>query len=415
MTKFSYSAKTQDAKTIKDTEEAGSREELISKLRARGLFVVSVQEVKSGGASAGFSLSSLPFVGKKGKRGSIKLYDLASFARNLATTLSSGVTLLRSLEILASQTESGKFEKILQNCGDHVRNGLSLHESIAKYPAIFTPMWQGVIEVGESSGNLPFVLEKLADYLEMRMDFERKIKSALIYPSILLIAATGATLFFFKVILPKFSELFEQFEIELPGPTQLMFDISKILEEQFIWIVLIMIGLGAFIYYAMKQPSVRKVWDEVKLRLPIVGQLSFLTCLERFTSTIYILLDSGLPLVYTMEVSARSIGNMYLEKNLMAAKDKVKDGASLSRELTRLNIFPLLVSEMAKIGEETGSMPQIFNKISQHYQKELSTRVERLIATFEPLMIVIMGVLIGAIVISLFMPLFKIATLGGGT
>lgn len=412
MPKFSYTAKTQDAKTVKEVEDAGSREELISKLRARGLFIVSVSEVKAGGGSA-FSLSSLPFV-SRGKRSSIKLFDLASFARNLATTLSSGVTLLRSLEILASQTESAKLEKILKNCGQNVRDGLSLNEAISKYPAIFSPMWQGVIEVGESSGNLPFVLEKLADYLEMRMEFERKIKSAMIYPTILFIVATAAVFFFFKFIMPKFSSLFDQFDIELPGPTKVIFGISKAMEHHFLLILLIIGAIGVGAYYFVRNPTTRKIWDELQLRLPLLGKIAFLSCLERLTSTIYILLDSGLPLVYTLDVASRGVGNSYLEKHLISVKDKVKDGASLSREFARLNIFPLLVSEMAKIGEETGSMPQIFKKISEHYQKDLTTRVERLIAAFEPIMIVFMGIIIGGIVLSLFLPLFKIATLGGG-
>jgi len=176
-TKFSYVAKTKDSKTIKDVEPATNQEELVLRLRSRGLFVISVTEIKE---------KSSTYAGggkhKKSRRKSVKLEDLTFLARNLAVTLSSGITLLRSLEILSAQTASEKMSKILVESGNYVRSGLSFSEAINKYPDVFPMLWQSIVEVGEASGNLPFGLDKLADYLEMRMEFERKIKSALIYP-----------------------------------------------------------------------------------------------------------------------------------------------------------------------------------------------------------------------------------------
>jgi type IV pilus assembly protein PilC len=411
MPEYIYSAKTKDAKTIKDTEAASSREELVSKLRARGLFIISIREVKD--RSKKFSLVSL-FGPKRGKRSSIKLYDLTLFARNLSTTLSSGITLLRSLEILSAQTESAGLERILKESGNDVREGLSLSEAVAKYPKVFSSLWRGIIEVGEASGNLPFVLERLADYLERRMEFERKIKSALIYPSILVVVAMLALFIFFKFILPKFTTIFDQFNVELPLPTKVIFGISKFLDNNFLLIIGGIVSLISLLFFLKNNPHLRKFWDRISLRLPLVGKLIFLSSLERFTSTFYILLDSGLPLVYTLEIVAKGVGNCFLEKNILSIKERVREGASLSEEFSKANIFPLLVSEMAKIGEETGSMPQVFKKISLHYQKELTIKVERFVAAFEPLMIVFMGLIIGSMVISLFLPIFKIATLGGG-
>jgi type IV pilus assembly protein PilC len=406
MPQYLYVAKTKDARQIKEKEEAGSREELVARLRSRGLFIISLAEVQ---VQKGPTL----FFMKKSKRGSVNLYDLTLFSRNLATTLSSGVTLLRSLEILAVQTESAKLEKILKACSGYIKGGLSLSDAIAKYPNVFSPLWRGIVEVGEASGNLPSVLERLADYLEMRMDFERKVQSAMVYPAIILVVAGGAMVVFFKFILPKFTEIFKQFNMKLPLSTQIMFTISQIFEKYFILLLGGTVGLVIAGIYAMKQPEVRKVWDRVSLKLPILGPLLTLTALERFTSTINILLDSGLPLVFSLEVSARGIGNSLLEHSILAVKDKVKEGSPLSDELRKLNIFPALVSEMSKIGEETGSMPEVYKKISVYYQKELSARVERLVAAFEPLMIVFMGLLIGAMVISLFLPLFKLSSPGG--
>jgi type IV pilus assembly protein PilC len=413
MPKFSYTAKTKDSKSIRDVEDAGSKEELIARLKTRGLFIISVNEVRTTAAGEKLSSTLLSFKAK-GRRSSIKLRDIAFLARNLATTLSSGVTLLRSLEILSIQTESIKLGNILKECGDHIRGGLSFKEAVAKYPQTFSSLWRAIIEVGEASGNLPTVLDRLADYLEIRMEFERKIKSALIYPSILMGAAFFAIFIFFKFILPKFDTIFREFRIQLPGPTLFIFGLSRIFVNHFGLVMAVFILLGVGIYLFLKRPETKEIRDRLSIKLPLLGDLFFLFALERFTSTMYILLDSGLPLVYALEIAARGVGNAPLEASILSVKDRVKDGASLSREFSKVNIFPILVSEMAKIGEETGSMPEIFKKIATHYNKEVSTRVERLISAFEPIMILLIGVIIGAIVISLFLPLFKIATLGAG-
>jgi len=408
MPKFKYKAKTKDGKTVKEVLNLATKEDVVARLRAKGLLIISIAEVKEGGGSSFLSAFST----HKGKRAKIKPHDLAFLARNLSTTLSSGVTLLRSLEILSYQAESLKLEKVLKRCSEYIKEGLSLSEAIVKYPKVFSPLWRGLIEVGEASGNLPFVLEKLADYLEVRMNFERKIKGALIYPAILFFVAVGAVIIFFKFILPKFTALFEQFDIELPMATKVIFNISKFFEHHFLLVLIIMAAIGFGFSLFTKRPETKKIWDRIKLKLPIIGSLAFLGALERLTSTTFILLDSGLPLVYTLEVVARGTGNSVLEKNLLQVTERVRDGASLSDEFRKMEIFPLLISEMAKIGEETGSMPQVFNKISTHYQKDLASRVERLIAAFEPIMIILIGVVIGGIVIALFLPLFKLSTLG---
>jgi type IV pilus assembly protein PilC len=403
MPKYRYIVKTKDARTIKDVEEASSREEIVSRLKARGFFIVSVKEAKEA------KPSTFLWSHRRGKRSSVKLHDLALFARNLATTLSSGVTLLRSLEVISSQTESIVLEKILKECGKDVREGLSLKEAIAKHPKIFSPLWQGIVEVGEVSGNLPFVLEKLAEYLEIRIELERKILSALVYPAILIFAAIVALLIFFKFIIPKFIMLFEQFNAELPTPTKIIFSLSRFLEKNFFLVLIGFVFLIVGFSVIKKQPNIKKILDRISLKINVV----FLSYLERLTSTMHILLESGLPLVYTLEIAAQVVGNSLLQKNLLLIKDRVKDGASLSEEFKKWEIFPLLISEMTKIGEETGTMTEVLRKVSQHYQRELSIKMERILSAFEPIIILIMGVIIGGVVISLFLPLFKIASIGG--
>lgn len=406
---YNYIVKKKDSTTLKGVEEAPSSKELISNLRSKGYFIISVQKQKSKDEKKGFSL----FQKKRGKRSSVKLSDLTFFARNLATTLGSGVTLLRSLEIISYQTESKKFEKVLKEIAKQIRAGLTFGEAVEKYPAIFSSLWKGIIKVGESSGNLPFVLNRLADYLEMRMEFERKITSALVYPVILLLASFAGMVVFFKWILPQFIPIFAQFDIELPFLTKILFDISNFFSNNLVFLGFL-VGLGLLIYVLFKKKdALKNFWDRVCFKIPLLGQIMTNFYLERFTSTLYILLDSGLPIVYTLEVAASSIGNIVLQKSILDVKEKVRTGASLSDELRKIEIFPLLISEMTKIGEETGTMSEVFQKTSDYYRKELTSRIERIIAAFEPLMIIFMGVIIGIIVISLFMPLFKLSTLGG--
>ena len=409
MAKYVYVAKTKDAKTIKEVVSAASKTELIGRLRAKGLFVVSVSEAKEKIETSSFFSQLFK---AKGKRSSLKSQDLTFFARNLSTTLSSGVTLLRSLEIISIQTESAKLGTVLTKCCSDIKGGMSFGEAISRYPAVFSNLWRGIVQVGESSGNLPFVLEKLADYLDMKMEFERKIKSAMIYPVILISAALIAIVVFLKFILPKFVEIFQDFDVELPLPTKILFTTSDIFSKNFYLIIGLIAVLVALFFVLKKQTAFRNYWDRTSYKLPLLGPIVFLFYLERITSTIYILLDSGLPVVYALEITANTMGNTFFEKIMNRIKEKIREGSAMSEEFRKVAVFPLLLSEMAKIGEETGTMGEVFHKLSTHYQKDLSTRVERLITAFEPLMIIVMGVVIGGVVISLFLPLFKISTLG---
>ena len=408
MALFSYIAKTREGKNIKNVGEFFSREELIRKLKEKGLFIISVKELHE----KPFLTSSALFKRKKGHAG-IKLLDLTFFARNLATTLSAGVPLLRSLEVIAAQTDSSKLSVTLKNIINEVKRGLSLSEAIATHPRIFSSLWRGIMEVGEATGNLPFVLDKLAAYLEMRLDFERRVKSALIYPVILLIAGVIAVFIFFQFILPKFTNLFDQFNIVLPLLTQILFNISKFMNRYFFLVIGGMVGLVVLGLWARKKPGTTRLLDKISLQLPLLSDVTVLTCLERFASTMYILLESGVPIVYTLEVVAKSIGNSVLGEKIITIKENVKRGKSLSSEIVKVQFFPSLITEIVNIGEEAGNLSEMFKKISTHYQKDLFTKVDRLVSVFEPLMIVFMGVVIGTIVISLFLPLFKISTMGG--
>ena len=406
---YSYIARTKEGELIKGLEELDSKEELVKKLRAKNLFIISIGQVETKPQSLKFS-----FFRKRGKRDKIKVYDLAIFARNLSLALSSGMTLLKSLEILSLQTESKRFENILKRATEFIKSGLSLSEAFSKYPDIFSSFWIGIIQVGESSGNLPFVMEKLADYLEIRVEFARKIKTALLYPIIIFCIIVIVMFIFFKFILPKFITIYKQFDIELPFITKITFAIVEFVNKYILFIILGIFLVMYLITRSLKKNKVKRFLDKVIFQFPLVGNLVFINCLERFTSSMSILLESGLGLVSTLEIAAASTNNYFLQEIILNISNRIKSGTSLSNEFSKQEIFPPFIAEMTRVGEETGTLPSIFNKISTHYRKEVSTALERLVIAFEPIMIVFIGIVVGFIVISLFLPLFQLSTLGGG-
>lgn len=409
---YRYIAKTKEGKNTTDVIDVDSRDELVAKLKAQDLFIISIYPL--GSKPEGGILGRLFAPRKKGKHNAVKAFDMCFFARNLSITLSAGVALLRSLDIVMVQTESAGLAKILKTASEDIHKGLSFNEAIEKYPKVFSTLWQGIIKVGETSGNLPFVLEKLANYLEMRLEFERKIKSALIYPIMVTSFSIIAMGVFFKFILPRFTEIFQQFDIRLPFITQMLINLSNFVNHNFLWII---IGMAAAIigFIQFKKTDIGKQFlDRANLTIPLINGLTLASALERFCSTMHILLESGVPIIYTLDVVAKSSGNRVIEKDIDIIKENVKKGRSLSSELEKVDVFPPLIAEVAKVGEEAGNMPEMFDKIAQHYQKDLSTKMERLIAVFEPLVIFVLGGAIGVIVVALFMPIFQLVTLGGG-
>lgn len=400
MPRFTYIAKDRFSKQVRGAIECQSRDEALKKLQADGLFVIALSKTdKASQVRRNFNHAGL------------KVDDLCQFARQLAVLLSSGVTLLRSLEITSNQTSSRKFYHILTDITDKVKSGLSLTEALSKYPRVFSSLWLGLVDTGEASGNLAQVLDKLAEYLELQMAFKRKVTSALVYPGVLLCAAGGALFFFMTFIMPKFKSMFSSMEIELPGLTLFVFGVSDFLKN---YIVLLIAG-AVFLGYLIKQWSFTKAgtlfFDRVKLTVP--GLKAFFTVffLERMASTLSILFESGVPIVYALDVAIRGMGNSVIEDKLMIIKEKVKSGSSLASEFAATGFFPPMVIEMASIGEEVGKLPEMFRKISEQYKTQLEVGLERFTAAFEPIMIVVMGIGVGFLVIALFLPMFKMSSI----
>ncbi|MFA5287711.1 MAG: type II secretion system F family protein, partial [Candidatus Omnitrophota bacterium] len=339
--------------------------------------------------------------------------DLTLFCRQLATLLGAGVTILRSMNIIAQQVASRKLNKLIKDLQKNMEAGLSLHEAMARYPGVFSEMWTNLVESGEASGNLAMVLGRLATYLERDAAFKKKIISALIYPAILMVAGLAALLFMSIKIIPTFAQIFKGFNIELPLLTKLLLAVSLFIRHYgIITLILMVIGIWFFRKYISTRAGKRQ-FQEFLLKLPGVGEFFRTLSIERFTSEMSTLVESGVPILYSLEISERSVNNLVLGEVIRKIKEDVRAGKPLGQSLEKSNFFDPMVVQMVNIGEEIGELSNMFKRLNTFYQEYLETFLTRFTSMFEPAMLIFMGVVIGIMVIGLFLPIFEISQIGG--
>lgn len=404
MSTFFYVARDKTGNKITSTEEAASPEELASRLQAKDLVVINI-------------LSDFIPQGVVKSKVRIRHYrvsagDLVLFCRQLATLLAAGVTILKSLEIISEQVPSRKFYNTLKDLRKNMEQGLSLHEAMAKHPEVFSELWVNLVESGEASGNLALILDRLARYLERNAEFRRRIISALIYPAILMVAGIAALLFLTLRIIPTFAELFKSFDVRLPPLTRSLLLISIFIRKYMI----IIIGIIAVFFYLLrkyiKTKEGRRQYERFKFRLPVFGEFFRAVIVERFSSELSTLIESGVPILYSLEITEASVGNLVMSEVIRRIKESVREGKSLSQPLEKSGFFEPMVVQMVSIGEEIGELSQMFKRINTFYQEYVETFLARFISLFEPIMLVFMGLVIGIMVVGMFLPIFQIAGLG---
>lgn len=410
MAKFFYIARDAKGQKVSGAEEGYTQEDILNRLQAKGLLVVSlIPETKE---TPGLKTD------KTGARLKFKHYgltndDLVLFCRQLATLLGSGVTILKSIDIITMQVSSYKLYQILKKLEKDMEGGLSLHEAMAKHPAAFTELWVNLCESGEASGNLAMVLSRLAGYLERDAEFKRKIISALIYPGILFMVASGALLFMTIKIIPTFAELFISFNIKLPVLTQILIAFSTFLRKFFLLIIL---GIGGVVFLFrnyIKTKEGRRRYEQFLLKLPLMGDFIRALIIERFSSEMSTLVESGVPILYSLDIVEHSVNSVTMSDIIRNIKDDVRGGKTLSQPLDSSGFFDAMVVQMVAIGEEIGELPQMFKKINSFYQEYVETFLTRFSSMFEPIMLLFMGGVIGIMVIGMFLPIFQIAKIGG--
>lgn len=412
MPKFFYIARDVNNKKISGSEESASLDELTARLQARNLLIINVtpESVKRGLGPKKVRLFKLK---DRFRRTHITQDDLMLFCRQLATLLGSGVSILKSLDIISKQVSSRRLYKVLEEVKKNTEGGVSLHEAISKHPKVFSELWVNLIESGEASGNLAIVLDRLANHLEKIAAFKRKIISSIMYPIILLIVGLGALLFLTVKIVPTFAELFRGFNIDLPFLTRILILISHIIRKyMIIGIGIIIAGFFIFRRYIRTKEG-RLNFENFQYGLPLFGDFFRTLAVERFTSGMATLIESGLPLLYSLDISEHSVGSLIMADIIRQVKEEVRNGSPLNSSLEKSQFFEPIVVQMVGVGEEIGELPQMFKRINGFYQERVETFLSRFTALFEPLMLIFMGLIIGLMVVGMFLPIFQIAQISG--
>lgn len=402
MPSFSYVAKDRTGNTVQGTREAENQQLLVRELKQQGYWVTQVRETRAAPAEAkakgGFGLF---------KR--VKLGDLAIFCRQFATMINAGVSLVRCLDVLEQQTASVNLKEIIRDIQTEVEGGATLSRAMGKFPRVFSNLAVGLVRAGEVGGVLDETLERLAVFLEKDVELRRKIKAAMTYPIIVVIVALGIVLFLMTWILPKFIDLFEELGVEeLPLPTMMLKSASEFIIHRW-WICIIIVVAVTIAFNRLKRTKTgKRYWDIIKLKLPVFGKLNHKIAVARFSRTLSTLLSSGVPILQAMETVAGTVDNDIVADAVLMSRSSIREGETIGEPLAQSRMFPPMVVQMITIGEETGQLDSMLGKIADFYEAEVEATLESLTAALEPVMIVFLGVVVGFIVISMFLPLISI-------
>lgn len=398
-TTYAYKVRDRSGKTISGSLDAENTALVANKLRQMGYVPISIDKT-SGGMKTEINIPGLS--------NRVKLKEISVFSRQFATMINSGLTLTRSLSILAGQTENKHFAAMIDQIRVDVENGSSLSQAMSKHPKVFNRLYIAMVRAGESGGSLDHTLLQLSSTLEKQVELRGKIRSALAYPvsvmCLVLVILTAMLVF----IVPIFAKMYKGLGATLPIPTQILVTVSGIAAKAFP----VVVALGVVAFFSWKKwvatESGRYTSDKFKLRLPIAGMLAKKTAMTRFSSTLSELLRSGVPLLESLEITMDTVNNAVVAKGIRAVQEGAKQGDVLTRALAEHPVFPHMLVQMMAVGEETGALDDMLAKVAMFYQQEVEATVDSLTSLLEPLMIVVLGSVVGSIVISLYLPMFDI-------
>lgn len=397
--KFTYVGRDNAGKDVRGTLEAETKEVALAQIRSMQLQLQKldiVAERKNPGLN-------------RGRRASAA--ELSMFTRQLATMIGAGIPLLESFEILSEQTMSSNksFGAGLQDCADMVRGGTEMSEAMSKFPGMFPEIYVNMVKAGEASGQLDVILNRLADFMEASETLKGEIKSAMTYPIISLCLIFGITGYLLVGVVPKFQQMFTQLNAKLPAVTVIVLAASQFLQNQ--WYVVIIVVVGTIVGYKVTMkisPDARRVRDTVWLKVPVFGPLFQKVAISRFSRTFGTLLASGVPLLAALEIVASTAGNTVIEDTLLGTRDTVRRGENLTTHLATSWVFPPMVVKMMGIGERSGALETLLFKIADFYDQQIHATVKALTSLIEPIMLSVMGVVVGTIVAAIFLPILEL-------
>jgi len=398
MSEFAYTAKALSGQTVTGVRAAESEMSLVSTLRKENLVVISIEP-----ASASSKVRTK-------RKGTVKIKHLAVLCRQLSAMLEAGLPVLTSLEGIADQIDSVTLAAVLKEAGADIEAGSTLSQALSKHPRVFSVLFTAMVKAGEESGALPSVLGRLGDYLEARDALTTKIKSASAYPAFIagffVIAVAGIMLF----LIPQFEKIFADFALDLPPLTKFLIATSRFIGNNLIWEI-VLLAVGGYLFWRWKGTLAgRHKIDEVMLKAPVLGKLILKASVARFSRTLGTLMQNGVPVVQALEIVGETSGNLIVKEAIDSVTAGVVNGSTISEKLAESPVFPKMVVSMVAAGEGSGSLPQMLDKISDFYTREVDAAIAGLTSMIEPALIVGLGGVVTVVVLAIYLPIFQMAT-----
>ncbi len=403
---FAYEGRTASGKVLRGNMDAPTREAVINRLRAQRIQPIT-NKIKERGKGLDREIK-LP-----GFRKSVKTQDVVIFTRQLTTMIDAGMPLVQILDILASQSDNKTFGAQIREVKESVEAGSTLSDALRKFPKSFDELYVNMVQAGEVGGILDTILGRLSIYMEKMMSLKRKIKGAMIYPITIISVAVIVTLILLVFVIPVFAELFASFDKALPLPTQIVINISNFVIGTLHWLTLGAVLTVVAIRQTYKTERGRLGIDRLLLRLPIIGDLIRKASIARFSRTLGTLVASGVPILDSLTITARTAGNKVVERAGFMIRESISQGRTMLEPLMASGVFPPMVCQMIGAGEMTGAIDQMLQKIADFYEEEVDVAVNNLTALMEPLVIVVLGTIIGGLVVSMYLPIFQLGSLLG--
>jgi len=400
MPQFKYKARNPEGRVLEGTIEAETEDQARSVLRSRKFTIMEIGLVK------GRSWLS------RGPR--VKSKDVVLFSRQLATMVSSGLPLPQAIGIIAEQSDSKAFKGVLLQVRDDVTSGSSFPEALAKHPSVFNQLYVNMVKAGDIGGNLDVILDRLSGFLEKAEVLKNKVQASMMYPVVISVIMVGVAAFLLIKVVPTFKDVFNSFGAKLPGPTRAVVALSEFLQNQFLIIIGVVVAAGVAFNMIKKTEAGARALDAFMLKLPVVGSLLRRIAVSRFARTLSTLLSSGVPILDGLDIVARTAGNKIIEEAIFTARGKIREGEEIAAPLKATGVFPPMVVQMIAAGQETGKLDAMLAKVADFYDQEVDTAVEGMLKLIEPIMICILGIMVGGFVLAMYLPMFEMSQVAGG-
>jgi type IV pilus assembly protein PilC len=401
-TVFKWAGKTRMGAIQSGEISAENRDEVVAYLRKQNILPTTIS------AKTKALSFQLPALG----RGRVKDKDIVIFTRQFSTMIDAGLPLVQCLEILSKQTENKTLAKVINDVKVDVETGATYADALKKHPRTFNELYVNMVAAGEAGGILDTILNRLASYIEKTMKLKKKVKGAMIYPAVIIAVAVLVIAIILIFVIPTFAKMFAQLGGVLPLPTRIVIGASKFLSGIGGLIILLsIVGLVIFIIQFRRTESGKKLIDKILLKMPVIGILIRKVAVAKFTRTLGTLIQSGVPILDGLDITARTAGNKVIEGSILQTRQSVSEGKTLSEPLTKTGTFPPMVTQMIAVGESTGALDSMLSKIADFYDEEVDDAVANLTALLEPMLMVFLGITVGFIVISMYLPIFKLITL----